>query len=63
MEQGVSVEVILKIYNQLTPENQVRARAFVDALTHGYTGTVQEWIEMEEREGTANALAKVKGSQ
>lgn len=63
MEQGVSVEVILEKCNQLTPEEQVRARAFVDALTYGYTGTVQEWIEMEEREGTANALAKVKGSQ
>lgn len=57
MERRATTEEILARYNQLTPENQARFRAFLDAIEHGYTGTAQEWLEMEER-GAANASAK-----
>lgn len=57
MERVLSTEEFLELFKQLTPEHQVRVRAFVDAIEHGYTGTAQEWLEMEER-GAANASAK-----
>lgn len=57
MERELSTEEFLALFNQLTPEHQVMVRAFVDAIEHGYTGTAQEWLEMEER-GAANASAK-----